>query len=128
MKAQMGLPDMRVPIQFAMTYPGRLKADYPRFDFLDYPQLTFEKPDVETFRNLRLAFEVAKEGGNQPCILNAANEIAVQGFLEDKVGFLEISDVIENCLKKVSYIRNPELDDFIQTDKETRAKALELIK
>ncbi|WP_424962007.1 1-deoxy-D-xylulose-5-phosphate reductoisomerase [Ekhidna sp.] len=128
MKAQMGLPDMRVPIQFAMTYPGRLQADYPRFDFLDYPELTFEKPDVETFRNLKLAFEVAKEGGNQPCILNAANEIAVQGFLEDKVGFLEISDVIENCLKKVSYIRNPELDDFIQTDKETRAKALELIK
>lgn len=128
MKAQMGLPDMRVPIQFAMTYPGRLKADYPRFDFLDYPELTFEKPDVETFRNLKLAFEVAKEGGNQPCILNAANEIAVQGFLEDKVGFLEISDVIENCLKKVSYIRSPELDDFIQTDKETRAKALELIK
>ncbi|MEQ8628389.1 1-deoxy-D-xylulose-5-phosphate reductoisomerase [Ekhidna sp.] len=128
MKAQMGLPDMRVPIQFAMTYPGRLKADYPRFDFLDYPELTFEKPDVETFRNLKLAFEVAKEGGNQPCILNAANEIAVQGFLEDKVGFLEISDVIESCLKKVSYIRNPELDDFIQTDKETRAKALELIK
>ncbi|WP_420575971.1 1-deoxy-D-xylulose-5-phosphate reductoisomerase [Ekhidna sp.] len=128
MKAQMGLPDMRVPIQFAMTYPGRLKADYPRFDFMNYPELTFEKPDVETFRNLGLAFEVAKEGGNQPCILNAANEIAVQGFLEDKVGFLEISDVIENCLKKVSYIRNPELEDFIQTDKETRAKALELIK
>lgn len=128
MKAQMGLPDMRVPIQFAMTYPERLKADYPRFDFLDYPQLTFEKPDLETFRNLGLAFEVAKEGGNQPCILNAANEIAVQAFLEDKVGFLEISDVIENCLKKVSYIRNPEIEDFIQTDKETRAKALELIK
>ncbi|MEP1035179.1 1-deoxy-D-xylulose-5-phosphate reductoisomerase [Ekhidna sp.] len=128
MKAQMGLPDMRVPIQFAMTYPQRLKADYPRFDFLDYPELTFEKPDVETFRNLGLAFEVAKEGGNQPCILNAANEIAVQAFLEDKVGFLEISDVIENCLKKVSYIRNPEIEDFIQTDKETRAKALELIK
>ena len=127
MKAQMGLPDMRVPIQFAMSYPERLKADYPRFDFMDYPQLTFEKPDMETFRNLGLAFEVAKEGGNQPCILNAANEIAVQGFLEEKVGFLEISDVIETCLKKVSYIRNPELDDFIQTDKETRARALELI-
>ncbi|SNT15757.1 1-deoxy-D-xylulose 5-phosphate reductoisomerase [Ekhidna lutea] len=128
MKAQMGLPDMRVPIQFALTYPERLKADFPRFNFLDYPQLTFEKPDIDTFRNLGLAFEVAKEGGNQPCILNAANEIAVQGFLEDKVGFLEISDVIENCLKKVSYIRNPELEDFIQTDKETRAKALELIR
>ena len=128
MKAQMGLPDMRVPIQFAMTYPERLKADYPRFDFLDYPQLTFEKPDTKTFRNLELAFLVAKEGGNQPCILNAANEIAVQAFLEDKVGFLEISDVIEQCLEKVSYIRNPEIDDFIQTDKETRAKALELIR
>ena len=127
MKAQMGLPDMRVPIQFAMTYPGRLKSDFPRFDFIDYPQLTFEKPDMETFRNLKLAFEVAKEGGNHPCILNAANEIAVQGFLEDKVGFLEISDVIENCLQKVSYIREPELEDFIQTDKETRAKALEMI-
>ncbi|WP_370089885.1 1-deoxy-D-xylulose-5-phosphate reductoisomerase [Ekhidna sp.] len=128
MKAQMGLPDMRLPIQFAMSYPQRLKADFPRFNFLDYPELTFEQPDMKTFRNLSLAFEVAKEGGNQPCILNAANEIAVQGFLEDKVGFLEISDVIENCLKKVSYIRNPELDDFIQTDKETRARALELIK
>lgn len=128
MKAQMGLPDMRVPIQYALSYPARLKADYPRFDFMDYPELTFEKPDVETFRNLGLAFEVAREGGNQPCILNAANEIAVQGFLEDKVGFLGISDVIESCLKKVSYIRNPELDDFIQTDKETRARALELIR
>ncbi|MEO9869360.1 1-deoxy-D-xylulose-5-phosphate reductoisomerase [Ekhidna sp.] len=127
MKAQMGLPDMRVPIQFAVSYPERLKADYPRFDFMDYPQLTFEKPDIETFRNLGLAFEVAKKGGNQPCILNAANEIAVQAFLEDKVSFLEISDVIENCLAKVSYIRNPELEDFIKTDEETRAKALELI-
>lgn len=128
MKAQMGLPDMRVPIQFAMSYPERFKADYPRFDFMDYPQLTFEKPDTDTFRNLALAFSVAKEGGNQPCILNAANEIAVQGFLEDRVGFLEISEVIETCLQKVSYIRNPELDDFIETDKETRARALELIR
>lgn len=128
MKAQMGLPDMRVPIQFAMSYPERYKADYPRFDFGQYPNLTFEKPDTDTFRNLALAFSVAREGGNQPCILNAANEIAVQGFLEDRVGFLEISDVIENCLAKVSYIRNPELEDFIETDKETRAIALELIK
>ncbi|GAB4238117.1 MAG: 1-deoxy-D-xylulose-5-phosphate reductoisomerase [Ekhidna sp.] len=128
MKAQMGLPDMRVPIQFAMSYPERFKADYPRFEFMKYPQLTFETPDTETFRNLALAFEVGNRGGNQPCILNAANEIAVQGFLEDRVGFLEISDVIETCLQKVSYIRNPELEDFIQTDKETRAKALELIK
>lgn len=127
MKAQMGLPDMRLPIQFALSYPERLKSDFPRFDFLEYPNLTFEKPDPETFRNLALAFEVAREGGNQPCILNAANEIAVQGFLEDRVGFLEISDVIESCLQKVSYIRNPVLEDFIETDRETRAKALELI-
>ncbi|NQZ79044.1 MAG: 1-deoxy-D-xylulose-5-phosphate reductoisomerase [Ekhidna sp.] len=128
MKAQMGLPDMRVPIQFALSYPERLKADFPRFDFLNYPQLTFEKPDLGTFRNLGLAFEVAKAGGNQACILNAANEVAVQGFLEDRVGFLEISDVIESCLQKVSYIRKPVLEDFVQTDKETRAVALELIK
>ena len=128
MKAQMGLPDMRVPIQFALSYPERLKADFPRFDFLNYPQLTFEKPDLGTFRNLGLAFEVAKAGGNQACILNAANEVAVQGFLEDRVGFLEISDVIESCLQKVSYIRKPEFEDFVQTDKETRAGALELIK
>ncbi len=128
MKAQMGLPDMRVPIQFALSYPERLRADYPRFDFTEYPKLTFEKPDTDTFRNLSLAFKVAQEGGNQPCILNAANEIAVRGFLEDKVGFLEISDVIETCLQKVSYIRNPEIEDFVQTDKETRALALELVK
>ena len=127
MKAQMGLPDMRVPIQFALAYPQRLKADLPRFDFASYSQLTFETPDTTTFRNLALAFAVGREGGNQPCILNAANEIAVQGFLEDRVGFLEISDVIESCLQKVSYIRNPDLEDFIETDKETRAKALEMI-
>ncbi len=127
-KAQMGLPDMRVPIQFALTYPERFKADYPRFDFSKYPQLTFETPDIETFRNLELAFAVGREGGNQPCILNAANEIAVQGFLEDRVGFLEISDVIESCLQKVSYIRNPAIEDFVETDKETRAKALEIIR
>lgn len=128
MKAQMGLPDMRVPIQFALSYPERFQADYPRFNFAEYPSLTFEKPDMETFRNLGLAFEVAKAGGNKACILNAANEIAVQGFLEEKVGFLGISDVIETCLEKVSYIRNPVLEDFIATDKETRAIALELIK
>ncbi len=127
LKAQLGLPDMRLPIQFALGYPDRLKTDYPRFDFSDYAQLTFEKPDVETFRNLGLAFEVATNGGNQPCILNAANEIAVQGFLEEKIGFLEISDVIENCLKRVSYIRTPVLEDFVESDKETRAVALELI-
>ena len=128
MKAQMGLPDMRVPIQFALGYPARMHSDFPRFDFLDYPNLTFERPDKETFRNLSLAFEVGEKGGNLPCILNAANEIAVQGFLEDRVGFLEISDVIESCLQKVSYIRTPLLEELIETDKETRAQALELIR
>lgn len=126
-KAQLGLPDMRIPIQFALSYPERLKAEYPRFDFMDYPELTFEKPDTSTFRNLALAFEVGKKGGNQPCVLNAANEIAVEGFLQERIGFLEISDVIENCLQRVSYIRTPVLEDFIETDKETRALALELI-
>ncbi len=128
MKAQMGLPDMRVPIQFAMTYPNRIKADFPRFNFMDYPQLTFEKPDLETFRNLSLAYAAMESGGNKPCILNAANEIAVDAFLHDRIGFLEISDVIERSLEKVSYIRVPDLQDFIETDKETRARALEEIK
>jgi len=128
MKAQMGLPDMRVPIQFALSYPKRIRSDFTRFNFLDYPKLTFEMPDKETFRNLELAFEVGREGGNLPCVLNAANEIAVEGFLTDRIGFLEISDVIESCLQKVSYIRTPLLEDFIETDKETRALALELIR
>lgn len=127
MKAQMGLPDMRVPIQFAMSYPERLKSDFPRFDFLDYPSLTFEKPDMETFKNLSLAYSAMKDGGNKPCILNAGNEIAVDAFLQGKIGFLEIPEVIEKCLEKVSYIRVPELQDFIETDKETRIRALEEI-
>lgn len=128
MKAQLGLPDMRIPIQFALGYPKRLKATYPRFDFTQYPQLTFEKPDMETFKNLAFAYQVGEEGGNKPCILNAANEVAVEYFLKDEVGFLQISDVIGECLEKVNYIRNPKLEDFIATDKETRAKALEIIK
>lgn len=127
-KAQLGLPDMRLPIQYALTFPERFKADYPRFDFAQYPQLTFEKPDTETFRNLQLAYDAIGKGGNQPCILNAANEIAVSEFLKDKIGFLEISDVIADCLAKVSYVKEPGLEDFIHTDKETRIKAIELIK
>ncbi len=127
-KAQLGLPDMRLPIQYALTFPERFKADYPRFDFAQYPQLTFEKPDTETFRNLQLAYDAIGKGGNQPCILNAANEIAVSEFLKDKIGFLEISDVIADCLAKVSYVKEPGLEDFINTDKETRIKAIELIK
>ena len=127
MKAQMGLPDMKLPIQFAMTYPDRVKSDFPRFDFTNYPALTFEKPDMEVFRNLALAFEAMKKGGNMPCILNAANEIAVSGFLKDKVGFLEMSDVVESCMGQISFLENPSYEDYVLTDKETRQRALELI-
>jgi 1-deoxy-D-xylulose-5-phosphate reductoisomerase len=127
-KAQMGLPDMRLPIQFALSYPERLKNNFPRFDFNNYTSLTFEKPDTETFKNLGLAFEALKKGGNACCILNAANEIAVSEFLNENIGFLEISDIIEGCMGKVSYIANPSLEDYIATDKEARRLAKELIK
>jgi 1-deoxy-D-xylulose-5-phosphate reductoisomerase len=127
-KAQMGLPDMRLPIQYAMTYPDRLKADFPRFDFAQYPSLTFEKPDTETFRNLALAFEALNKGGNMPCVLNAANEVAVEAFLKNQIGFLEMSEVVERCLVKMDYIGNPSFEDYVQTNTETRAKALEFIR
>lgn len=127
-KAQMGLPDMRLPIQFAMGYPERLTSDFPRFDFTKYPALTFEKPDTETFRNLALAFEALGRGGNMPCVLNAANEVAVAEFLKDKIGFLDMPGVVEECLAGISFIKNPSLNDYIETDREARAKALELIK
>ena len=127
-KAQLGLPDMRLPIQFAMSYPERLKADFPRFDFLNYPALTFEKPDLETFRNLALAFEALNRGGNMPCVLNAANEVAVAEFLKDRIGFIEMSDIVEKCLSKMDLVRTPSYEDYVNTDKETRIKALELIK
>ena len=127
-KAQMGLPDMKLPIQFAMTFPDRLKSDFPRFDFSNYPSLTFEKPDTETFRNLALAFDALTRGGNMPCVLNAANEVAVAGFLKDSVGFLEMSDIVERCLSKMDYVLNPSYEDYVNTDKETRVRALEMIK
>ncbi|MEM6841987.1 MAG: 1-deoxy-D-xylulose-5-phosphate reductoisomerase [Bacteroidota bacterium] len=127
MKAQLGLPDMRVPIQFALGYPERLPSDFPRFNFLDYPQLTFEQPDTDTFRNLALAYEAMQRGGNSPCVLNAANEIAVSEFLQDKLGFLNMSDVVEACLEKVPFIKYPTYEDYVTTDEETRIKALELI-
>ncbi|WP_299985121.1 1-deoxy-D-xylulose-5-phosphate reductoisomerase [uncultured Pontibacter sp.] len=125
-KAQLGLPDMKLPIQYALGYPNRLKNDFPRFSFLDYPQLTFEKPDLETFRNLQLAFEAMERGGNMPCILNAANEIAVESFLREEVGFLEMSDIIESSMAKVAYIANPSYEDYVTTDRETRAYAASL--
>ena len=123
MKAQMGLPDMKLPIQFAMTYPERLKTDFPRFNFLDYPALTFEQPDTNTFRNLALAFEALAKGGNMPCVLNAANEIAVEKFLKDEIGFLEMSDLVEESMQKVSFIERPSYEDYVQTDNETRQLA-----
>lgn len=127
-KAQLGLPDMRIPIQFALSYPVRLESHFPRFSFADYPTLTFGKPDMSSFRNLALAFDAVKNGGNQPCILNAANEVAVSNFLEEKIGFLQMSDLVETCLTKVSFIQSPTYEDYIQTDRETRLRALEIIK
>ncbi|PLK42601.1 1-deoxy-D-xylulose-5-phosphate reductoisomerase [Emticicia sp. TH156] len=124
-KAQMGLPDMRVPIQFALSYPVRLKSDFPRFDFARYPSLTFQQPDTQTFRNLGFAFEALRRGGNMACIVNAANEIAVASFLKDEIGFLEMSDLIEACMHKVSFVKSPTLEDYIRTDEETRRIALE---
>jgi len=127
-KAQLGLPDMRLPIQFALSYPHRLKSDFPRFDFVNYPALTFEKPDTETFRNLALAFEAMTRGGNMPCVLNAANEVAVAGFLSDRVGFLEMSEIVEMCLSKMDFVSRPSYEDYVNTDRETRIRAQELFK
>jgi len=126
-KAQMGLPDMRLPIQYAMSYPNRLKSNFSRFNFMDYPELSFEKPDLNTFGNLNLAYQALEKGGNLPCILNAANEIAVDSFLRDKIGFLEISEVIEECMTSVEYLINPSFEDYVSTDTETRRKAKEII-
>jgi 1-deoxy-D-xylulose-5-phosphate reductoisomerase len=126
-KAQLGLPDMRLPIQYALAYPERLKSDFPRFDFAKYPALTFEKPDTETFRNLALAFEALDRGGNMSCVLNAANEVAVAEFLNDRLTFLGISEVVERCLAKSDYVEEPSLEDYVETDKLTRIRAQELI-
>lgn len=126
-KAQMGLPDMRLPIQYAIGYPDRLPADFKRFDFTDYPELTFHKADIDTFRCLALAYQVLHEGGNKPCILNAANEVAVDAFLNDKISFLQIPELIEKSLNLVSFVAHPTLDDYKQTDTETRIKIQEII-
>lgn len=127
-KAQLGLPDMRIPIQFALSFPERLKSDFPRFNFAQYPSLTFEQPDMETFQNLQLAYDSLARGGNAPCILNAANEIAVAAFLREEIGFLEMSDLIAASLAKVAHIKNPSLEDFVETDKLTRIISKEFIK
>lgn len=127
MKAQMGLPDMKLPIQYAFTYPDRIQTNFPRFDFLKYPDLSFEKADTSVFRNLGLAFDAMHKGGNMPCVLNAANEVVVQAFLEDRVGFLQMSDVIASCLDRMPFIKTPTVDDYRQCDKETRLLAKELL-
>ncbi|MDF2159243.1 1-deoxy-D-xylulose-5-phosphate reductoisomerase [Algoriphagus sp. CAU 1675] len=128
MKAQLGLPDMRIPIQFALSYPHRLKSDFERFDFLKYPNLTFEQPDLKTFRNLQLAFDALAKGGNAPCVLNAANEIVVEAFLKEEIGFLEMSDLIGETLTKIEFIGHPSLEDYVETDQRAREITKELIK
>ena len=127
MKAQMGLPDMKLPILFALGYPVRIPTDFPRLTFPECSLLTFEPPDLEIFRNLAFAYNALYRGGNMPCILNAANEIAVNAFLNDRISFLGMSDVIEKCMEHVSYIPSPVYEDYVQTDFETRQKALEYI-
>ncbi|MBC7913142.1 MAG: 1-deoxy-D-xylulose-5-phosphate reductoisomerase [Pyrinomonadaceae bacterium] len=127
MKAQMGLPDMKLPIQYALTYPERINNNFTRFDFLNYPYLTFEKPDKTTFKNLSLAFNALERGGNMPCILNAANEVVVAEFLKDQIGFLEMSDIIEKCMEKIAWSEELSLEFFIETDKETRILAQQLV-
>lgn len=121
LKAQMGLPDMKLPIQYAIAYPQRIKNNFPRFDFLNYPQLTFEKADPETFTNLSLAFEAMRQGGNMPCILNAANEIAVEAFLADQVSFTGMSDLIQKAMQRIAFIQKPDYANYVETDAETRA-------
>ena len=125
--AQLGVPDMKLPIQYALGFPERLENSFKRFNFLDYPELTFEKADFDTFKNLSLAYSAMEKGGNIPCILNAANEVVVDAFLKDKISFLSMSDVIENCMEKITFVKNPKLEDYINTDQETRILANELL-
>ncbi len=126
-KAQLGLPDMKLPILYAFTYPERIKTDYPHLDFSEQKNMTFEKPDVERFRNLALAFEAMKKEGNAPCVLNAANEVVVQSFLQGDIGFLQMSDLIEIALEKIPFIQKPSYQDYVDTDTETRAFTNKLI-
>jgi len=122
-KAQLGLPDMKLPIQFALGYPSRIKSDFPRFDFRQFGSLTFEQADVDTFRNLGFAFKALDQGGNMACILNAANEIAVDAFLKEQIGFLQMSDLLEDCMSHGTFLGHPTLEDYIETDLVTRKMA-----
>ena len=127
MKAQMGVPDMKLPIQYAIHYPHRLKNKFKRFNFLEYPNFSFLQADRKTFRNLDLAYQAITRGGNMPCILNAANEIVVEAFLQDKIGFLQMSDAIEKCMEEIGFIEKPQLTDYLETDKHSRILAAELV-
>lgn len=126
-KAQLGMPDMRLPIQYAFSYPDRVHASFERLDFMRFNNLTFERPDTERFRNLALAYEAMHKGGNMPCILNAANEVAVDAFLHDHISFLGMSDLIEQVMSTVSYLSAPDYEDYVQTDREARRVAASLI-
>ena len=127
-KAQLGLPDMKLPIQFALGYPDRIAANFPRFDFKNYANLTFEEADMRTFNNLALAFKALEKGGNVACMLNAANEIAVESFLKNEIGFLEMSDLNEYCMSEGTFLSSPSLEDYIETDKTSRLLAKAWIK
>ncbi|WP_113653782.1 1-deoxy-D-xylulose-5-phosphate reductoisomerase [Pedobacter namyangjuensis] len=126
-KAQMGVPDMKLPIHYALAYPQRIATNFERFSFLNYPELTFASADTESFRNLGLAYKAMDKGGNMPCILNAANEIVVDAFLKDNIGFLEMSDVIAECMETIAFVATPTLDNYLETDQQTRIFATELV-
>jgi len=127
-KAQMGMPDMKLPIQYALAFPQRIHNNFPRFDFKRMNTLTFEEPDIRTFRNLALSMEALNKGGNLPCVMNAANEIAVYAFLKNRIGFLEMTDLIEKTMEHVSFIEKPTLDEYIESDGEARGFAADVIK
>lgn len=126
-KAQLGMPDMRLPIQYAFTYPMRISSKFPRLDFSTCSQLTFEKPDTKRFRNLAFAYKAMESGGNMPCIVNAANEVVVAAFLENKIGFLQMSDIIETVMAKADFVKNPSYDDYVATDIAVRRLTKSLI-
>ena len=126
-KAQMGMPDMKLPIQYAMAFPHRIPNDFPRFNFKSVATLNFEEPDVKTFRNLGLAMEALGKGGNMPCILNAANEIAVYAFLRNRIGFLDMTEVVEQTMNRITFIESPTLEEYYETDGEARSFAASLI-
>ena len=126
-KAQLGIPDMKIPIQYALGFPKRIQNNFKRFSFLDYPHLTFEKPDLKNFKHLDLAYVAMKKGGNIPCVLNAANEIFVDAFLKDRINFLNMADLIAGCMEKINFVANPSLEDYVETNRETRLLAKKML-